>query len=132
MGKCPRCDGRGLWKLSTGQGRCRRCGLTRKFSQSRWTRTRILFAVKGSSSRHTKAGSLNYTDDRHVYASLRMRGNHMTITKDRGKPKGRGHPDGIEGCWSCAKDWLYRYLYRKEVAWRFNHRDQNLVVLLRK
>jgi len=92
-------------------------------------------------TRHTKAGSLFYTDDWHAYASLRMRGNHVTITKDRGKPKGRDHLNGIEGFWSYAKTWLYQYrgvprkyfhLYLKEVEWRFNHRNENLVVLLRK
>jgi transposase len=92
-------------------------------------------------TQHTKAGSLFYTDDWHAYASLKMRGNHVTITKDRGKPKGRDHINGIEGFWSYAKTWLYQYrgvprkyfhLYLKEVEWRFNHRNENLVVLLRK
>lgn len=243
MKKCPRCDGRKFWQLKTGRKRCSRCGLTRKFSQSRWTETRIpsywkgrlveffclgvpayrlrfqvpvhqdtvqrwfqilretiyhqalkelstlsgqiemdetLFGGKAPGKRgwgasgkhmvfglyqrngkvltfpiasrgkrelvplmtqHTKAGSLYYTDDWHAYASLRMRGNHVTITKDKGKPKGRDHLNGIEGFWSYAKTWLYPYrgvprkyfhLYLKEVEWRFNHRDQNLVVLLRK
>ena len=243
MKKCPRCDGRKFWQLSTGQKRCSTCGLTRQFSQSRWARTRIpsywkgrlveffclgvpayrlrfqvpvhqdtvqrwfqilretiyqqalkelstlsgqiemdetLFGGKVPGKRgwgaagkhmvfglyqrngkaltfpvasrgrrelvplmtqHTKAGSLYYTDDWHAYASLRMRGNHVTITKDKGKPKGRDHLNGIEGFWSYAKTWLYPYrgvprkyfhLYLKEVEWRFNHRDQNLVVLLRK
>jgi transposase len=243
MKKCPRCDGRKFWQLSTGQKRCSRCGLTRKFHQSRWTKTRIPSYWKGRlveffclgvpayrlrfqvpvhqdtvqrwfqilretiyqqalkelstlsgqiemdetmfggrvpgkrdwgasgkqmvfglyqrngkvltfpiasrgrrelvplMTQYTKAGSLYYTDDWHAYASLRMRGNHVTITKDKGKPKGRDHLNGIKGFWSYAKTWLYPYrgvprkyfhLYLKEVEWRFNHRDQNLVVLLRK
>jgi transposase len=57
---------------------------------------------------HTKAGSLYYTDDWHVYTFLRIRGNHVVITKEKGKPKGRDHLNGIEGFWSYAKNWLYR------------------------
>ncbi|MCJ7811945.1 transposase, partial [bacterium] len=53
----------------------------------------------------------------------------------------RNHINGIEGFWSYAKHWLYHYrgvpkgffpLYMKEIEWRFNNRDQNLVELLRK
>lgn len=92
-------------------------------------------------TRHTTTGSLYYTDDWHAYASLKVRGNHVVITKDKGRPKGRNHLNGIEGFWSYAKTWLYQYrgvprkyfhLYLKEVEWRFNHRNENLVVLLRK
>ena len=90
---------------------------------------------------HTKAGSLYYTDDWHAYTFLRIRGNHVIITKEKGKPKGRDHLNGIEGFWSYAKNWLYQYrgvprnyfhLYLKEIEWRFNHRSENLVPLLRK
>ncbi len=90
---------------------------------------------------HTKAGSLYYTDDWHAYTFLNIRGNHVVITKDKGKPKGRDHINGIEGFWSYAKNWLYHYrgvprkyfhFYLKEIEWRFNHRDENLVKLVRK
>jgi transposase len=65
----------------------------------------------------------------------------VIITKEKGKPKGRDHLNGIEGFWSYAKNWLYQYrgvprnyfhLYLKEIEWRFNHRSENLVPLLRK
>jgi transposase len=90
---------------------------------------------------HTKAGSLYYTDDWHAYTFLDVRGDHVVIRKEKGKPKGRNHINGIEGFWSYAKHWLYHYrgvprkffhLYLKEIEWRFNHRDENLVMILRK
>lgn len=65
----------------------------------------------------------------------------MVVLKEKGVPKGRNHINGIEGFWSFAKHWLYQYLgihktyfslYPKEVEWRFNHRNENLVILLRR
>jgi hypothetical protein len=47
MRKCPYCNGRKFWQFSTGHKRCSRCGLTRKFSQSRWTKARIPSYWKG-------------------------------------------------------------------------------------
>ena len=90
---------------------------------------------------HTKPGSLYYTDDWHAYTFLPIRGNHVIISKEKGRPKGRNHINGIEGFWSYAKHWLYHYrgvpekyfhLYLKEIEWRFNYRDENLVIILRK
>ena len=90
---------------------------------------------------HTKPGSLYYTDDWHAYTFLPIRGNHVIIRKELGRPKGRNHINGIEGFWSYAKHWLYHYrgvpekyfhFYLKEIEWRFNHRDENLVIILRK
>lgn len=49
---------------------------------------------------HTKAGSLCYTDEWQAYTRLRIRGNYVVIAKEKGKPKGRDHPNGIEGFWS--------------------------------
>lgn len=90
---------------------------------------------------YTKPGSLYYTDDWHAYTFLDIRGRHVVISKEKGKPKGRDHINGIEGFWSYAKHWLYQYrgvpshhfhLYLKEIEWRFNHRNENLVKKLRK
>jgi len=89
-------------------------------------------------NKHTKPGSLYYTDDWHAYSFLSIRGNHVVITKDKGRPKGRNHLNGIEGFWSFAKNWLYQYrgvpqhhfhLYLKEIEFRFNHRNENLFIL---
>lgn len=88
---------------------------------------------------HTRPGSLYYTDDWHAYASLAVRGDHIVVRKDRGKPKGRDHINGIEGFWSYAKHWLYPYrgvprklfhLYLGEVCYRFNHRNEDLFPLI--
>jgi len=90
---------------------------------------------------HTKPGSLYYTDDYRAYASLSVRGCHIVVRKEKGKPKGRAHMNGIEGFWSYAKHWLYPYrgvprkffhLYLGEVSYRFNHRAQDLYSLLDK
>lgn len=102
-----------------------------------------VFPVQGRSSyellnkiyTHTKPGSLYYTDDWNAYASLSIRGEHIVIRKDKGKPKGRDHINGIEGFWSYAKHWLYPYrgvprkffhFYLGEISFRFNHRDADL------
>jgi len=58
---------------------------------------------------YTKPGSLYYTDDWHAYASLSLRGDHVVVSKEKGKPKGRNHINSIEGFWSYAKHWLYQY-----------------------
>ena len=88
---------------------------------------------------HTKPGSLYYTDDWQTYASLAIRGNHIVVRKDKGKPKGRDHINGIEGFWSYAKHWLYPYrgvpkkyfhLYLGEICFRFNHRNEDLYPLI--
>ncbi|MGC9065662.1 MAG: IS1595 family transposase [Candidatus Ratteibacteria bacterium] len=101
------------------------------------------FPVKGRSaqrlipviSKVTKPGSLYYTDDWHAYASLGLRGNHVVVRKEKGRPKGRNHLNGIEGFWSYAKNWLYQYrgvpkkffhFYLGEISFRFNHRHEDL------
>lgn len=89
----------------------------------------------------TASGSLYYTDDWYAYAFLPIRGEHIVIKKEKGVPLGRDHLNGIEGFWSYAKNWLYQYrgvpkkyfhLYLKEIEWRFNHRNLDLLPLLRK
>lgn len=91
-------------------------------------------------ARNTSPGGLYYTDDWHAYGILSIRGNHVIVKKDQGRPNGRAHLNGIEGFWSYAKHFLYHYrgvprqyfhLYLKEVEFRFNHRNEDLVPLLR-
>ena len=108
-----------------------------------------VFPVSGRSERelvghiieHTRPGSLYYTDDWQAYASLAVRGEHIVIRKEKGKPKGRDHINGIEGFWSYAKHWLYPYrgvpqkffhLYLGEICYRFNHRGEDLYPLMEK
>jgi transposase len=87
----------------------------------------------------TTPGTLYYTDNWQAYASLAIRGEHIVVKKDKGRPKGRDHVNGIEGFWSTAKHWLYHYrgvpkkvfhLYLGEISYRFNHRDQDLYPLI--
>lgn len=224
--KCPRCGSKKFWALSTGQKRCAKCNLTRKFVKTLWQPARIspywkgrlleffclgvpayrlrfqvpldqktiqrwfwilrqaiyqceekelselsghiemdetMFGGRAPGKRgwgaagkhmvfgiyqrngtvltfpitsrggweliplmtqHTKPGSLYYTDDWHAYTFLDIRGDHVVIRKEKGKPKGRNHINGIEGFWSYAKHWLYHYrgvprkyfhLYLKEI-----------------
>ena len=91
--------------------------------------------------RYTQTGSLYYTDDWFAYTSLPIRANHVVVLKDKGVPTGRNHINGIEEFWPFAEHWLYQYrgmykiyfpLYLKEIEWRFNHRNENLVILLRR
>ena len=88
---------------------------------------------------HTRAGSLYYTDDWQAYGSLAVRGDHIVVRKDGGRPKGRAHINGIEGFWSYAKHWLYPYrgvprktfhLFLGEVSFRFNHRKEDIFPLI--
>ena len=78
---------------------------------------------------------------RFAYAFLSVGGNHVVVLKEKGISKGRDHINGIEGFWSAAKHCLYHYrgissiyfpLYLKELEWKFNHRNENLFILLRK
>lgn len=93
----------------------------------------------GLVQQHTRPGSLYYTDDWQAYASLAIRGNHIVVRKDRGRPKGRDHINGIEGFWSYAKHWLYPYrgvpqkhfhLFLGEICFRFNHRSEDIFPLI--
>jgi len=100
--------------------------------------------VKGRSARRiipsiikaTKPGSLYYTDDWHAYASLAVRGNHVVVRRDKGRPKGKNHLNDIEGFWSYAKNWLYQYrgvpkkffhLFLGEISYRYNHRNEDIL-----
>ena len=97
--------------------------------------------------KYTKTGSLYYTDEGFglpiplFLSVLPIRGNHVVILKEKGVPKGRNHINGIEEFWAFTKHWLYQYrdihktyfpLYLKEIKWRFNHRNENLVIQLRR
>jgi len=70
-----------------------------------------------------------------------VQGDHIVVCKEKGRPKGRDHINGIGGFRSYAKNWLYPYrgvprkyfyLYLGEICYRFNHRKQDLKPLLQK
>ena len=86
----------------------------------------------------TRKGSVYFTDTFRSYRSLRRWGNHHTISHGKKFPRTKNHINGIEGFWSYAKHILYNYrgvskyhfpMYLKEVEYRFNHRDENLLKL---
>lgn len=84
---------------------------------------------------YTQPGSLYFTDDWHAYTALAIRGEHVVVRKEKGRPLGRNNINGIEGFWSYAKHWLYHYrgihqkifhLYLAEISYRFNQRETDL------
>jgi transposase len=116
-------------------GILQRNGVVRVFPVPKRRQRTILPLVR----QHTKPGSLYYTDDWHAYGSVAVRGNHVVIRKEKGRPHGRDHMNGIEGFWSYAKHWLYHYrgvprkffhFYLGEISFRFNHRHEDLYPLI--
>ena len=90
--------------------------------------------------KHTRKGSVYYTDTFRSYNSLRRWGKHHRLnhSKTFAYQHGRNHINGIEGFWSFAKHILYNYrgvskyhfpMYLKEVEYRFNHRKDNFFKL---
>lgn len=86
--------------------------------------------------KHTRKGSVYYTDTFRSYNSLKRLGKHHRINHNKAFAyKGKNHINGIEGFWSYAKHILYNYrgvskyhfpMYLKEVEYRYNHRNENL------
>lgn len=87
-----------------------------------------------------RKGSVYYTDSFKSYNSLKRYDVHYTLKHtEQFIRKGRKriiHINGIEGFWSFAKHGLYNYrgvsksmfpLYLKEMEYRFNHRNDNLL-----
>lgn len=116
-------------------GILQRNGQVRVFPVSRRQQQTVLPLILQA----TKPGSLYYSDDWTAYGSLAVRGGHVVVRKEKGRPKGRDHLNGIEGFWSYAKHWLYQYrgvpkkffhLYLGEISFRFNHRHQDLFPLI--
>ena len=89
--------------------------------------------------KHTRKGSVYYTDTFRSYNSLHRFGKHHKLNHGKAFAyRGRNHINGIEGFWSFAKHMLYNYrgvskyhfpMYLKEVEYRFNHRKDNLFKL---
>ena len=89
--------------------------------------------------KHTRKGSVYYTDTFRSYNSLKRWGKHHRLNHSKTFAyRGKNHINGIEGFWSYAKHILYNYrgvskyhfpMYLKEVEYRFNHRKENLFKL---
>ena len=89
-------------------------------------------------SKKTRKGSVYYTDTFRSYRSLKHLGKHHTISHGKKFPKTKNHINGIEGFGSYAKHVLYNYrggskyhfpMYLKEIEYRFNHRNENMLKL---
>jgi transposase len=118
-------------------GILQRNGIVRVFPIKGREASRIIPLIRQA----TTPGALYYTDNYQAYASLAVRGNHIVINKEKGRPKGRDHINGIEGFWSYAKHWLYHYrgvpkkffhFYLGETSYRFNYRESDLYPLIHK
>jgi len=89
--------------------------------------------------KHTRKGSVYYTDTFRSYNSLKRWGKHHRLSHNKTFTyRGKNHINSIEGFWSYAKHILYNYrgvskyhfpMYLKEVEYRFNHRKENLFKL---
>jgi hypothetical protein len=93
-------------------------------AQAAWTKplASLLLEIKEAASGARAAGNAQFGEEakgaylrrydrlvkradrlnRQPYASLSVRGSHIVIRKERGRPKGRDHINGIEGFWSAA------------------------------
>ncbi|MCU0554346.1 MAG: hypothetical protein MUF17_06195 [Syntrophales bacterium] len=87
-----------------------------------------------------EAGHLYVCDETLACTLLDIRGNSVVVNGERAGRKGREVPADIEGFWAFTRQWLKHYrgvprmyfpLYLKEIEWRFNHRSENLVKLIR-
>lgn len=92
--------------------------------------------------RKSRKGSVYFTDSFRSYNSLHRYGKHYRVNHShtfKTKNKYHSHINGIEGFWSFCKHKLYNYrgvsksnfpLYLKEMEWRYNHRNENMLQLL--
>jgi transposase len=87
-----------------------------------------------------EAGHLHLCDETLACILLDIRGNSVVVNGEKATRKGREVPADIEGFWNFTRQWLKHYrgvprmyfpLYLKEIEWRFNHRSENLVKLIR-
>lgn len=87
-----------------------------------------------------ETGRLHFCDETLALTLLDIHGNSVVVNGDKGTRKGREISEDIEGFWAFTRQWLKHYrgvprmyfpLYLKEIEWRFNHRSENLVKLIR-
>src|SRR3989344_5893567 len=86
----------------------------------------------------TRKGSVFFTDTFKSYTSLKQYGKHRTVNHNKilVEKSTHNHINGIEGFWSYSKHKLYNYhgvskanfgLCLKEMEYRFNHRNENIL-----
>ena len=87
-----------------------------------------------------EAGQLHFCDETLACTLLNIHGNSVVVNGEKGTRRGHEIPEDIEGFWAFTRQWLKHYrgvprmyfpLYLKEIEWRFNHRSENLVKLIR-
>jgi len=90
-----------------------------------------------------EAGQLHFCDETLAYTFLDVRGNSVVTSGEKGMRRRPAIPEDIEdieGFWAFTRQWMKHYrgvprkyfpLYLKEIEWRFNHRSENLVKLIR-
>jgi transposase len=87
-----------------------------------------------------EAGQLHFCDETLAYTFLDIHGNSVVTNGEKGTRRGHEIPEDIEGFWAFTRQWLKHYrgvprkyfpLYLKEIEWRFNHRSENLVKIIR-
>jgi len=92
----------------------------------------VLRAIKDKAEK----GSVFYSDRFKSYKSLFIFGRHFSLDHTKKFTNGRVHINGLEGFWSFAKERMLKYhgiskkhfaLYLKELEFRFNHRNQDLL-----
>jgi transposase len=103
--------------------------------------SRTAYSLMQIIKERTTKGSVYYTDNFRSYNSLYQYGNHRKVNHSKTYVTPRhNHINGIEGFWSYCKHKLYNYrgvskanfpLYLKEMEYRFNHRSDNLLLLLK-
>ena len=91
----------------------------------------------------TLEGSTIYTDGWKAYDGLILNGyeHHRVFHHENEFVRGKSHVNGIENFWSFAKGRLAKFngcnsdafvLYLKECEWRYNHRHEDLLPLIKK
>lgn len=87
-----------------------------------------------------RRGSIVYTDKYKGYDALMYCGyKHLSVDHSSRFCHGKVHINGLEGFWSWAKERLFKHhgisprwfpLYLKELEFRYNHRKDDLFLLL--
>ena len=99
----------------------------------------ISFAGEEPDAR-AEAGRLHVCGETLACALLDIRGNSVSVNGGAEARTGSGVPRDIDEFWAFTRQWLRHYrgvprayfpLYLKEIEWRFNHRSENLVRLIR-
>ncbi len=96
--------------------------------------------VEESMKSRDQAGQLHFCDETLAYTFLDIHGNSVVNNGEKGGSRGPAIPEDIEGFWAFTRQWMKHYrgvprkyfpLYLKEIEWRFNHRSENLIKLIR-